>query len=45
MIVIGPQAIALPDATLWVAEGWRADALETGGWRLTRHVLRTEARR
>lgn len=45
VIVIGPQAIALPDATLWVASGWRADALETGGWRLTRHMLRTEARR
>ncbi len=44
VIVIGPQAIALPDATLWVATGWRADALETGGWRLTRHVLRTKAR-
>jgi len=44
VIVIGPQAIALPDATLWVADGWRADALETGGWRLTRHVLRAEAR-
>lgn len=45
VIVIGPQAIALPDATLWVAAGWRADALDTGGWRLTRHVLRTGAPR
>lgn len=34
--VVGPQAIALPDATLWVAAGWRAEALEIGGWRLTR---------
>lgn len=44
VIVIGPQAIALPDATLWVAAGWRADALHAGGWRLTRHALPTEAR-
>lgn len=34
--VHGPQAIALPDATLWVAHGWRAEALAIGGWRLTR---------
>lgn len=34
--VDGPVAIALPDATLWVASGWRANAMETGGWRLTR---------
>lgn len=36
VVVVGPQAIALPDATLWVALGWCAVALETGGWRLTR---------
>lgn len=34
--VLGPRAVALPDATLWVAAGWRAEALEIGGWRLTR---------
>jgi N-methylhydantoinase A len=34
--VVGPATIALPDATLWVAEGWAAQALEIGGWRLTR---------
>ena len=34
--VDGPQAVALPDATMWVAAGWRAAALDTGGWRLTR---------
>ena len=32
----GPLAITLPDATLWVAEGWRATALPLGGWRLDR---------
>lgn len=42
VMVIGPCAIALPDATLWVAAGWRADALETGGWRLMPHVPRPE---
>jgi N-methylhydantoinase A len=35
-VVVGPAAIALPDATLWVAEGWRAAAMEIGGWSLTR---------
>jgi N-methylhydantoinase A len=34
--VDGPGAIALPDATLWVAVGWRAEALAMGGWRLRR---------
>ncbi len=34
--VPGPAVIALPDATLWVADGWRAEALAIGGWRLTR---------
>jgi N-methylhydantoinase A/oxoprolinase/acetone carboxylase beta subunit len=32
----GPAALALPDATLWVAAGWHADPLDIGGWRLTR---------
>ncbi len=32
----GPRAVTLPDATLWVAEGWRATALPIGGWRLER---------
>jgi N-methylhydantoinase A len=36
--VPGPAVIALPDATLWVADGWRADAMAIGGWRLTRQV-------
>lgn len=36
IVVQGPAAIALPDATLWVAEGWRATALGVGGWRLER---------
>lgn len=33
---LGPTTIALPDATLFVDVGWRADALAIGGWRLTR---------
>lgn len=33
---VGPTTIALPDATLFVAGGWRAEALSIGGWRLTR---------
>lgn len=32
----GPRAIALSDATLWVASGWTASPLEIGGWRLRR---------
>jgi len=32
--VAGPAVIALPDATLLVAPGWRARALEMGGWLL-----------
>jgi N-methylhydantoinase A len=32
----GPTTIALPDATMFVAEGWRAEPLEIGGWKLTR---------
>jgi N-methylhydantoinase A len=34
--VDGPASIALPDATLYVAPGWRATALEIGGWMLER---------
>lgn len=36
--VSGPATVALPDATLWVAEGWQAEALEIGGWRLVREA-------
>ena len=32
----GPVSIALPDATLHVADGWTATALEIGGWMLER---------
>ena len=35
-VVTGPRSLALPDATLWVARGWRATALPIGGWRLDR---------
>ena len=35
-IVLGPAVIALPDATLHVAEGWTARALPIGGWMLER---------
>ena len=34
--VDGPVSIVLPDATLFVAAGWRATALEIGGWMLDR---------
>lgn len=34
--LIGATTIALPDATMFVAEGWSAEPLEIGGWRLTR---------
>ena len=30
--VRGPAAVSLPDATLYVAPGWTARALEIGGW-------------
>jgi N-methylhydantoinase A/oxoprolinase/acetone carboxylase beta subunit len=36
----GPIAFALPDATMWIAAGWRAEPLEIGGWRLTRGAQR-----
>ncbi|MCC6243066.1 MAG: hydantoinase/oxoprolinase family protein [Gemmatimonadaceae bacterium] len=32
----GPMVVTLADATLFVAEGWTAAALPTGGWMLTR---------
>lgn len=34
--VRGPATIALPDATLLVAGGWTARALEMGGWLVER---------
>lgn len=34
--VPGPVSVALPDATLRVADGWTATALPMGGWRLSR---------
>ena len=36
--VIGPCSITLSDATLWVGEGWRANALALGGWLLEREA-------
>ncbi|MBX3133458.1 MAG: hydantoinase/oxoprolinase family protein [Gemmatimonadaceae bacterium] len=33
-VLEGPATIALPDATLFVAAGWKAEAMEIGGWRL-----------
>lgn len=33
-VVNGEASIALSDATLWVAAGWRATALDAGGWLL-----------
>ncbi|MDE3172017.1 MAG: hypothetical protein KGN74_02990, partial [Gemmatimonadota bacterium] len=32
----GPCSVALPDATMFVAEGWTATALPVGGWMLER---------
>jgi N-methylhydantoinase A/oxoprolinase/acetone carboxylase beta subunit len=34
--VAGPAVIAEEDCTIWVAEGWRADAHPSGSWLLTR---------
>lgn len=39
-IVHGPTTIALPDATLFVASGWRAEAMDIGGWRLRPEAAR-----
>ncbi|MBL8996814.1 MAG: hydantoinase/oxoprolinase family protein [Gemmatimonadetes bacterium] len=36
--VAGPAAVALRDATLWVAAGWRATPLPIGGWLLEREA-------
>ena len=38
--VDGPLSLTLPDATCWVATGWRATALAIGGWRLDRMEAR-----
>ncbi len=40
VVLPGPAVVALPDATLWIAEGWSAAALELGGWKLTRGAAR-----
>jgi N-methylhydantoinase A len=36
--VTGPISIALSDATLYVAPGWRASALDIGGWMLEKEA-------
>jgi N-methylhydantoinase A len=36
----GPSAVPLPDATMWIADGWSAEPLAIGGWRLTRGAPR-----
>ena len=33
---VGPVALAEPDCTVWVADGWRADLHASGAWVLTR---------
>ncbi len=38
VLVHGPRTVRLPDATLRVADGWQARALESGGWWLEREV-------
>ena len=35
-VVPGEAVVTLPDATLFVAPGWRACALEIGGWLMER---------
>jgi N-methylhydantoinase A len=32
----GPRSVSLPDATLFVAKGWRARLLEAGAWMMER---------
>jgi N-methylhydantoinase A len=32
--LVGPKSLALPDATLFVAKGWRGRLLDTGAWLL-----------
>ncbi len=34
--VTGPASVTLPDATLFVARGWRARLLDSGAWRMER---------
>jgi N-methylhydantoinase A/oxoprolinase/acetone carboxylase beta subunit len=34
--VVGPAVIAEQDCTIWVGEGWRAEAHPSGSWLLTR---------
>jgi N-methylhydantoinase A len=34
--LVGPRSMALPDATLFVAKGWRARLLRAGAWLLER---------
>ena len=34
--IVGPMALAEPDCTVWVADGWRADLHPSGSWVLTR---------
>jgi len=36
VVVRGRSTIALPDATLLVADGWQAQSLPTGGWVMER---------
>ena len=36
ILITGPASVTLSDATLWIAEGWRATALPIGGWQLDR---------
>ena len=36
--VTGPTSLALPDATMYVAEGWTATTLPIGGWMLEKVV-------
>lgn len=43
LVLSGPRALALPDATLWIAAGWQAEPLALGGWRLTRTATATDA--
>lgn len=38
--VRGPVSIALPDATLYVADGWSATTLDIGGWMIEKESSR-----
>ena len=35
-VVVGPVALAEPDCTIWVADGWRGEVHPSGSWVLTR---------